>query len=457
MATIQSAGLGSGIDVESLVTQLVAVERAPQAQRLQRASTKVTTQLSALGTLRGALSTLQTSVAGLKTASSFQGRKAESTDKSVFTASAGTTAATGSYSIEVKQLASAQKLASAAYPAGPTTAVGTGTLTLTAGGKVINVTIGEASNTLAGIRDAINAAPDNDKVQATLIQAADGARLVLTSRQSGVGNAIQVTATGGDGGLDALTYQAGGSSGLTQIAAAQDAEVLVEGFTVRSATNTVADAMDGVTLNLLQAKPGTTYQLAVGADESATREKIRKFVTDLNTATSALAKLRSYDASTQSAGPLLGDSMLRGIEESLRRQLQTSSSTATAPYNSLNSIGVRVGADGSYSIDETKLSAALAADFDGVGRLFGGIDGVATRIHDVLERALRSDGQVAARSTSLENQKKAITQDTAALDARMVSVEARYRAQFIAMDKLLTSLQSTSSYLAQNLSGSSSG
>jgi flagellar hook-associated protein 2 len=407
--------------------------------------------------LRGALSTLQGSVSGLKTASTFQGRRADASDKSIFTASATTSAATGSYSVEVRQLASAQKLATAPYPAGATAVIGTGTLTMTAGGKVINVTIGESANTLAGIRDAINAAPDNDKVQATLITAVDGARLVLTSRQSGIANSIQVTAAGGDGGLAALAYQPGVTTNLTQIAPAQDAEVQIEGFTVRSPTNTVANAMDGVTLNLLQAKPGTTYQLAVGTDESQTRERIRKFVTDLNTALGALAKLRSYDPDTKAAGPLLGDSLLRGIEESIRRQLQAPSPSANPPYDTLNSVGIRIGADGTYSIDETRLTAALTADFDGVGRLFGGTDGVATRVWDVLERALRADGQVAARTTSLQATQRTLARDTEALDVRMQSVERRYREQFIAMDKLLAGLQSTSSYLAQNLSRANPG
>lgn len=451
MATLTSSGVGSGIDIETLVKQLVAAERAPQAQRLQRVNTRVTTQLSALGTLRGALSSLQSSVDGLKTATAFQGRKAEASDTSIFKANAGSTAATGNYSIEVRQLASAQKLASAGYTAGAAATVGTGVLTLHVGGKDITITIDESANTLQGIRDAINAAPGNDKVQATLISAVDGTRLVLTARQPGAANTIQVSASGGDGGLDALVYQPGGTTNLTQLAAGQDAEVLIEGFTVRSASNSIADAIDGVTLDLLQAKPGNTFQLNVGADETATRDKVRKFVDDLNSALGTLAKLRSYDASTKTAGPLLGDSMLRGIEDGIRRQLQQASAAATPPYNSLNAIGIRVGADGNYVIDESRLSAALAADFDGVGRLFGGEGGVATRVWGVLDGALRTDGQVAARTTSLQATQRTLERDNSALDARMASVEQRYRAQFIAMDKLLASLQNTSSYLAQHL------
>lgn len=451
MAGLQATGIASGLDIENLVSQLVAAERAPAAQRISRAATKVTTQLSALGTLRGSLSTLQGAVSPLKTTDTFQGRRAEAADKTIFTASAGPTSATGTYAVEVKQLSSAQKLVSAAFAGGSAATVGTGTLTITSGGKSFDVAIGDSSKSLAGVRDAINAVVGNDTVQATLIQAVDGARLVLTSRQSGLANAITVGATGGDGGLAALVYQPGGTTNLTQIAAAQNAQVVIEGFTVESTTNNVTDAIDGVTLNLLTAKPGSTFNLVVGTDESATRDKIRKFVADLNTTMGTLVKLRAYDADKKAAAPLLGDSLLRGIEESLRRQVLAPSSAAAAPYNSLNAIGVRLGAGGVFSIDESKLTKALAADFDGVARLFGGADGVATRVNDILDRALRSDGQVAARTSSLQASQRSLTKDGEALDLRMQSVEARYRAQFTAMDKLLSSLQSTSSYLSQNL------
>ena len=453
MPTLQSSGVGSGIDINGLVSQLVAAERAPAEQRLQRASTRVTTQLSAIGTLRGALAALQSSVTGLKTASAFQARRADSTDKAVFGASATSSAATGSYTVEVRQLASAQKLASGPYAAGASAVVGTGTLTITGGGKTFDVAIGDAAKTLEGIRDAINAAPGNDTVQATLIQAIDGARLVLTSRQTGSASAIQVAAAGGDGGLSALVYQPGGTMNLTQIAAASNAEAVVEGFTVQGPTNVLNDAIGGVSLTLVAAKPGTVLQLNVANDESATRDKVRKFVTDLNGSLSVLAKLRAYNPATSEAGPLLGDSMLRGIEEGVRRQISAPAKTATLPYDSLNSIGIAVGADGTFSLDEAKLTKALAADFDAVGRLFGSSDGIGVRLADTLDRALRSDGQVAARSDSLQTSKKALTRDQAALELRMDSVEKRYRAQFIAMDKLLAGLQNTSNYLSKQLKG----
>ncbi len=452
MPTLQSSGVGSGIDINGLVSQLVAAERAPAEQRLQRAGTRITTQLSALGTLRSALASLQGAVSGLKTPTAFQARGAESSDKTVFSAAATSAAATGSYTVEVRQLASTQKLASAAYPAGTAAVVGTGTLTLTSGGKSFDVAIAESANTLAGIRDAINAVPSNDTVQATLIQAVDGARLVLTARKGGAGNAIQVTAAGGDGGLNALVYQPGGTTNLTEIAAARNAEAVIEGFTVQSPTNVINDAIEGVSLTLAAARPGTTLQLTVANDESATRDKLRQFVADLNTTMGALAKLRAFDPATSTGGPLLGDSMLRGVEESIRRQLTARATTATAPYDTLSAIGVTLGADGTFSLDESKLTKAIGADFDSVGKLFGSTDGVAVRLAEVLDRTLRTDGQVTARTDSLQTSKKSLERDQAALEVRMESVERRYRAQFIAMDKLLAGLQNTSSYLTQQLS-----
>lgn len=451
MEGLRASGVGSGIDINGLVSQLVAAERAPAEQRLQRTGTRITTQLSALGSLRGALATLQTSVGGLKSAAAFQARRADSSDKAVFAASATSGAATGTYSVEVTQLASAQKLASAAYAGGAGTTVGTGTMTVSSAGRSFQVTIGDTANTLTGIRDAINSATGNDTVQATLITAVDGARLVLTARQPGVASAMQVTVAGGDGGLTALVYQPGTLTNLAELAPGRNARLVVEGFTVESATNVVGDAIGGVSLNLLTAKPGTTLTLNVGNDDAATRDKVRKFVADFNTASGTLAQLRSYNPATRVGGPLLGDSMLRGIETSLRRQITAPAATATVPYTTLSSIGISSSADGTLKLDETRLSAALAADFDSVGKLFGSTDGVGVGIADVLDRALRADGQVTARSDSLQSSKKGLDKDREALEVRMVSVEKRYRAQFIAMDSLLASLQTTGNYLAQQL------
>ncbi len=450
MAGLTASGLGSGLDVNALVNQLVAAERAPQEARIKRRETQIDSRLTATGTLRGALSTLQTSLSTLKTETAFQARKASSADSAVFTATAGANSVAGTYGIEVRDLASAHKLASQAYAGGSATVIGTGTLTFTQGESTFSVTLEEGAATLADLRAGINRATGNTGIQATIINASDGARLVLTSRLTGATNAIEVAASDGDGGLQAFEF-AGGSGALTQVNAARDAEIRVDGFTVTSASNAVTDAIEGVTIDLLAAKRDTTLNLTVANDTTATRERVQKFVTDYNTLASTMSRLRAYDPNTRVGGPLLGDAMLRGLENSIRRELGATSPTASAPYDTLSSIGVSFGADGNLRLDEARLNAALATDYGSVGRLFGSDEGVAAKLNTLIDQAIGGEGQLTGRTQSLNESRRALTRERDALDQRMAAVERRYRAQFTALDSMLSGMQNTSRYLAQQL------
>lgn len=451
MAGLSSPGLGSGIDVTSLVGQLIAAERAPGELRIRRLTNQAESKISALGTLNGVLSTLQSSLSGLKTVDAFQVRKAESADRSVFTATATASAATGTYNIEVQQLATANRLNSTPFAAGTGAVVGTGVLTLTSGTNSFTVDISAANNTLAGIRDAINSSTGNTSVQATIIQASDGARLVLAARSVGAANAIRVSQAGGDGGLAPLTYEPGGTMNLLELAPAQDARVVVDGFTINSTSNSVEDAVEGVSISLLKENLGSTVTLTVSDDRAKVVENINKFVTEYNNVATKIQELRKFDPATSTAGPLLGDALLRGIESNLRREISSRAASATAPYDTLASIGITTGADGKLKVDSAKLNTALTADFSSAARLFGATDGVGARLATVVDNALKSDGALVTRTASLQASKKSLAKDQAALDARMALVEARYTKQFIAMDQLLTNLQSTGSYLAQQL------
>lgn len=451
MAGLSSPGLGSGIDVTSLVGQLIAAERAPGELRIRRLTNQAESKISALGTLNGVLSTLQSSLSGLKTVDAFQVRKAESADRSVFTATATASAATGTYNIEVQQLATANRLNSAPFAAGTGAVVGTGVLTLTSGTNSFSVDVSAANNTLAGIRDAINSSTGNTSVQATIIQASDGARLVLAARSVGAANAIRVSQAGGDGGLAPLTYEPGGTMNLLELAPAQDARVVVDGFTINSTSNSVEDAVEGVSISLLKENLGATVTLTVSDDRAKVVENINKFVTEYNNVATKIQELRKFDPATSTAGPLLGDALLRGIESNLRREISSRAASATAPYDTLASIGITTGADGKLKVDSAKLNTALTADFSSAARLFGATDGVGARLATVVDNALKSDGALVTRTASLQASKKSLAKDQAALDARMALVEARYTKQFIAMDQLLTNLQSTGSYLAQQL------
>jgi flagellar hook-associated protein 2 len=454
MAGIQAAGVGSGLDIASLVSQLVAAERQPLDARLNRRASAASVELSALGQLRGSLATLRDAFAPLRSTTAFAVRSASSANEDVFTASASGAIAPGTYDVEVASLATAHRLASAAFAGGGGNYVGSGTLTLSVGGDAFSVDVPADGGTLADIRNAINAAPGNTGVTASIINEVGGSRLVLTARQTGAATMIEVTQAGGDGGLAALTFDPNAplSGGLTQTTAAADAVVWINGFEHRSASNSVTGAVDGLTLTLRAADAGSTHLLTIADDTSTVATRIRKFVSDYNAAARVFADLQRYDAATGRAGALIGDAFVRGLEGQLRRDMTGVVAQASgSDYTSLASVGIRTDATGQLTLDESRLSAALAADFDGVAALFGGEDGVAARAYERLEAALTSDGPLTSRTDALNRLSREISLEREAVDRRMESVEARYQAQFSALDTLLAQLQSTSEYLEQQL------
>lgn len=447
---VQSGGVGSGLDVNSIVTQLVAAERAPAQQRLNRVASGIDTKLSALGSLRGALSSFQASVDALAKESRAPARKAESSDAAVLTATARAGAATGTYPVEVVALASAHKIASQPYAGGSAATVGSGTLTFEQGGGSFSVTVASGT-TLAQLRDAINASSSNSGIRASLVQADDGARLVLTSKTSGSAQAIRVTASGAADGLDDLVYDPGVATPMSLLSPAADAQAKIEGFTVTAAGNTITSAIAGVTFDLLAAKPGTTLNVTVSEDNAGIKDRIGKLVGDFNAMATTLGRLRAYDPATGNGGALLGDSMLLGIESKIRRDVAASvAPSGTAPVT-LAAIGVSMGSDGKLDVDDAKLTAALKADAAGVARLFAGDGGIAKRLSATLDAAIATDGQVTSRTDSLQAQKRDLQKARDALDLRMQALETRYRSQFTALDSMLSGLQSTGAYLARQL------
>ena len=453
MATITSSGIGSGLDVNSLVSQLVAAERAPQEARLARIDTKLTTEFTALAQLKGSMSAFQTALTGLKDASTLIARKATLSDDKNVSAAAASNAVAGTYSIEVERLATASQLKSAAFAGGPTAAVGTGLLTLSLGSASFTVSIDSTANTLAGIRDAINKSAANTGVHAAVLTGVTGSHLVITGDKTGAANVVKVTQSGGDGGLSQLVYDPPNASALTGTDAL-DAIVHVSGVAVHSPSNTVADAIDGVTLTLKKQAPGTVDTLTIANDDTAVQGKVTAFVTAYNALATQIATLRSYDATTARAGPLLGDAMLLNIESQLRRLVSSPVGGATEPYNMLASVGVAFGTDGKLALDATRFQAAMTANSTAVSALFGSTNGVAKQLDGYLTTQLSSAGGIASRNASIDTARKDLNQRADALNARMATVQARYQKQFSALDALLSRMQSTSSYLTQQLSQS---
>jgi flagellar hook-associated protein 2 len=444
MASITAAGVGSGLDVENIVSQLMALERRP-LERLEARETKINAQISAYGTLKSALSTFAAAMRALTDVSKFQPYVATTSNDARVTASLGEGASPGKFTVSVTTLAANHKLSSGAYAEGA--AVGTGTLDFTAGGESFSVVIDTTNNTLEGIRDAINSASGNTKVTAAVINGTGGARLLLTANESGIANAITVAVTGdGDGnntnasGLSALSYTAGALR-LTQRTAAQDAALTIDGIPVTSASNDVSAAVDGVTFEL---KATGSATIAIERDDSAVTTAAQDFAKAYNELKDAIAKLRS--------GDLSGDSTLRSIENNLSKVLQTGANVGGS-FSRLAEIGVSLDRFGKMQVDAGRLSDALGANSSAVIGLFThATEGFPNRIADAAEAFTRSDGPIAGWEQALNSGVRSLQDQQSSMEWRLEIIERRLRAQFTALDSLVAQMQSTSTFLTQQIS-----
>jgi flagellar hook-associated protein 2 len=276
--------------------------------------------------------------------------------------------------------------------------------------------------------------------------------MVFTAAASGSAQAINVQVTPPNGTLKKLEYDPGQGQGqtppMTVLSAATDAQVKIEGFLVSAAGNTVAAAIEGVTLDLVTSKPGTTVTVTVSPDVASVKEKIAKFVNDYNNAAGTMASQRSFDGGTRKAGPLLGDSTLLGVESRMRRDITGVIQPLPGSPSTLSEIGIGFGVDGRLVVNDGRLSAALQSDAVGVAKVLAGNGGIAKRLYDTIEGAIGLGGQVVGRTDSLQAQRRDLQKQRDALDVRMQLVEASYRRQFGALDAMLTDMQSTGLYLA---------
>ncbi|GHA90109.1 flagellar filament capping protein FliD [Cognatilysobacter bugurensis] len=440
MASISSAGIGSGIDVLGLVSQLVAAERAPTDQRLARFESTTKARISAFGALRGGLSGLESAIKKFDGTGADLGRKATVGDGAGFTATVGTTAALGTYRIGVEALATAHKLHSAAGAS--TTQIGYGTLSITVGSDApIDVTIAQGKGTLSDIRDAINAKTGGQGVSASVVRGDAGDVLVLSSTKPGTAGALTISASGGDGGLGVLATT--GGTMTTQTAAA-DAKVVIDGITRTHSGNKLTDAISGVTLDLTKAKPGEVFSLEVTADPSPVKASLLTLISSYNTALNALRTQSASGGEGKVAGPLGGDSAPRGITQSLRGLVSNN-------YSELAALGFKTAVDGSISMDGAAFDKAIAADPGAVARIFGSEGALGKPLRSTLTSYIGNDGLLTDRTKALDNRIKQLSTQREAFNARMGRVEEAYRRQFTALDSMMSKMQSTSSYLTQQL------
>lgn len=437
-------GIGSGLDITGMVTQLVAAERAPADTSLNRIETSAKFKLSSLGTVTSAFSGLQTALTALQAADAFDTRTARSGTDSVVAASAGKGTTTGSYEVNVQSLATASKwLGTEAVATGQV--YGAGKLTLAVGAETIEIDIAEGSS-LADVRSAINEAGRGKGVQASLITSNDGQYLSVSSDKTGAANTMSLTFAEGSAELQSLVGD------LQQRTVAADAVVSIDGLVINASGNKVTDAVPGLTLDL---KTVGTSTVTVSGDVNASRKVVQDFVSAYNTALSAINDSMRYDAANNTPSAMTGDAQMRGASGQLRSMMGSLlGELATAGLDAAT-LGLQTkgypSSDGSLVLDTAKFDAAMAANPDGVSAAFTGTDGFAGKLQAVVGGYLGTNGAFTLRTNGLNDQIKDVATQRTALDKRMEAVGNRYKAQFVAMDALVAQMNSTSSYLEQQI------
>jgi len=464
-AITSSTGLGSGIDINSLVSQLVKAEGQPAFNAIQRQEDKVNTRLSGLGTLKSALSTFQTAVSKLKDGNLFKTHTVTSSNESILKVTAGAGSVAGTHTVEVTQLAKAKNsIATTEYANSSSVVTATGgalNFTYAAGSTktAFSVSIG-ANASLADVASAINGASGNNGVKASIVNVDSTvtpgttvSRLVLTSTDTGGANSFNLAVTGGDAGLNALDTAT--PANYTTVAAA-DAKINIDGLAATRSSNSISDVLPGVTFNLQTAAVGTTVNINISLDNTAISKTVSDFVTaynNLHTATVALGKYGgSTDGSGSGNGALLGDATLRYVTTQVRQDSVNVVSSATGNYNSLAMIGVTIDRNGVMALDSAKLNVALTGNLQSVSDVFSSTNGVATRLDTRLTGLLQSGGPLDTQQTSLNKQLTSLERRRADVQTRLDSLQKSLQKQFIAMDTLVGQFKSTGDYLTNWMS-----
>lgn len=456
--SISFNGLGSGLAVSDIVDALVNAEQAPAEARLNTQESNLTTDISAVGALKSALQQVQTAMEALGDSDNYQKRSTSGSDTFV-QLSADEDAQPGGYSVEVNNLATEHKILSEAFDADA--AVGEGTITLSSGDNSFDIEVSDTA-TLSEIRDAINDSSDNDSINATIITDDTGQHLVLAAKNSGLENEIKVEVTDTDGnntdtnGLSRLAFDSAGVQNASEIIAATDASITIDGsLTVSSSSNTFTDVIDGITITAKKAHDtdDDVSNITITEDNSNIEAGLTSFIESYN----ELLKLsNSLGASSEDgAGVMAGDSLLRGVMAKLREQITDSVDLGNGNSLSLSQLGVESDRYGVLSLNSETLNEKVDEDVDLVQQFFVGDDedegGFAQSFDDLMSFYTDTDGIIQNRIDSKTNQLEDIDDQRESLTGKMESLSDRLYAQYNAMDLLVASLNSTSSYVQAQL------
>ncbi|CAI8771676.1 Flagellar hook-associated protein 2 [Pseudomonas brassicacearum] len=441
MAGTTVSGIGSNIDTQAIVASLVAAEKAPKQTQINNQTLKATTSLSSIGKIQAALDAFRGALDNMKTASSFSGLTGSSSDEKVATVTTGNGAAAGSFALVVDKLATASKISTKVFASGASSVVNAGaaptTLNIKQGSNTFAVSV-PAGATLQQVRDSINSQYTNQGLSANIVTDASGSRMVLTSTTTGVGSDLTLT---GDSGLE---------TGTSILATPQNAQYKLDGLVMESKTNTIADAVSGVTLKLTGVSvvpsggTATPTTIAVAASGSTLKSSVKGFVDTYNAlikAANAETQVTTSADGTVTSGALTGDASLRSMLSAVRTELNAMS--GTGQLKALSQFGVQTDQKtGLLSINDKLFDAAAVTNAADINGIFTGDTGLLARMKSATDSfALSKTGVFAARSASLSESLTALKKQQETLDSRMASLQTSLSAKYTAMDSLVARLR----------------
>tara|TARA_R110001592_G_scaffold4318_7_gene24274 strand:+ start:3303 stop:4772 length:1470 start_codon:yes stop_codon:yes gene_type:complete len=467
------SGIGSGLDINSIVKALVNADSAPKSAQLNRLERATTSKFSGLGQFRSALNDFQTALKELNDSTLFQKRNATSGKPDIFTVSADATASAGKFDVQVFNLAQTSKVALRSV-ADPAAQVGTGSLTVNVGATALNIDIADGAGSLTGIRDAINKAGKDSGLTATIVtdpSGAGGSRLILSSTESGTGNDISLTSTSTTGDLSVLDYTPPATTTFEATAVdpndpgaprvisyARDANLAIDGIALSSTSNTVGTAVSGVSITLKSAQSAEdissakTVSLSVAEDRGGIKTSLKKFVDAYNKMVGTIGTLTNVtavggDDGQPLAGPLVGDASVRSFSSAIRGELG-SVQGGTEGMRLLADLGISTQRDGTLKIDDARLDTVLVDNFDQVSGFLTGDNGVLARLEERVKPYTQTGGILESRTSSLQNTLSSVDDQREQLSRRIDKLEARLFSQFNAMDALVAQLSGTNSFLS---------
>lgn len=434
-------GLGSGLDINGIVSALVNAEKAPKEAQFNVQEGKLNTQISALGALKSAISEFTDKLKPLSDPNTFNGFTSKLSSSDFLKVKTTSDAVAGSYNISVKQLAQSQKLGSAAV-ADADAAIGAGTLSFSVNGESFDIEVG-AEDSLKDIVKKINGSDSNVGVTATIVNGDAGPQLVLTSDKTGEDNTITVTASADSSSALADTFT------MTELQPPKNAIVTVDGVTITSKSNEIENAISGVNLTLTAADVDKTTTLTISPNTDGAKKAVTEFVDAYNSLMKTVQNMSGYDPETKKAGAFQGDALIRGLQNQFRSVMSSSFGSEDGQMMLAN-LGIKTTREGLLEIDDDKLTQALKDKPEQISEFFANKDtGLVAKLTEVSENYVQTGGIIDSRDESLDKQLSRIGDSRKQLAIKMAAYESRLFAQYNAMDLLVGQLNAQSSMLQQ--------